>query len=213
MLSGYIDPKDELSLIELIFTLPRHSKSSLAWFHRRWILTHFSDSLTLNIKHELELCTKTTLLYPRNYYAWTYRYWLLERNSRDNLSIVAEEYENTCNWLGRNISDFSGFQYLQQVMKLLPELRYEEHMKWLNDLIIRYPGHESLWCHRRFCSTQFYNHPNYSRDQHQFVSDILKGRFESEDLSNNPKDTANQKTFALKFGLWQFYMVGSLFCL
>lgn len=205
ILSGYIDPKEELSLIDLIFTLPRHSKNSIAWYHRQWIFTNCT-SVPLDTKLEFELCSRTAALYPRNYYAWAYRHWILE-NNKSSLNIIQEEYRSTCAWVATNISDFSGFQYLQQVMKLMTDLQYEQHMQWLDDLIIKYPGHESLWCHRRFCSNQFYCFPAYNTAQHKFVCDIVEGLFESKSLSNNPKDAEDQKQFALKFGLWQLYMV------
>jgi len=135
-------------------------------------------------------------LYPKNYYAWTYRYWILlniSNNSSQSKSFLDEELRIMKNWVQKNISDYSGFQYLQRCLIRLSKyydnsfsdlhgisrkdilekininiqlqnqnlknnnldsivfLWYEE-IQFTKDLILRYPGHESLWYHLRFLS-------------------------------------------------------------
>lgn len=200
--SNYIQPKDEITLLELIFTIPKHSKSSIAWYHRQWIFAHYAD---LDIENELKLCTMTSMLYPRNYYAWTYRYWVLSNYCALDPNRVKQEYKNTCQWIELNISDFSGFQYLQQVMEMHKDIHRESHMNWLDKLIIRYPGHESLWCHRRFCSHQFVRSEAHCHEQHAFIKDIMQDVYKDQSLSLN--NVPLQKEFALKFGLFHLIMV------
>lgn len=84
------------------------------------------------------------------------------------------------------------------------------HMKWLDQLIIKYPGHESLWCHRRFCSHLMIHSPNYCHSQHEFISNILNDTFKDQSLSNTTDDIVLQKEFALRFGLWQTLLVSNL---
>lgn len=155
--------------------------------------------------------------YPRNYYAWTYRHWILSTYCSDNLPLIDKEYQDTCHWIETNISDYSGYQYLQHLMKMSNIERdvqkRDQHMKWVDRLIIRYPGHESLWCHRRFCSDLFIQSIDYCKLQHEFISDITNDRFKDQSLSDNIKDMIIQKEFALKFGLWQTLLVSDMILL
>ncbi|KAI8985481.1 hypothetical protein BDB01DRAFT_788407 [Pilobolus umbonatus] len=188
MTLGYIQPQDELNLIKLIFTWPRHSKSSDAWYHRQWILTTYPD--TANYDQELSLCTLTTEKYPRNYYSWTYRYWILSNFLNKDKRM--KEYHQSKAWVALNISDYSGFHYLEQCMKLIT-LDGMEHMKWIDELICKYPGHESLWCHRRFCTHLYMKKygVEFCHYQHQFIQKVISSADEK------------QKEYALRFGLWQ----------
>lgn len=210
ILSGHIDVRQELALIELIFTIPKHSKSSVAWYHRQWIFTNFKQ-VALNIDHEFKLCTMTSTSYPRNYYSWNYRHWILCTYCAQNLPLIELEYRSTCTWIETHISDYSGFQYLQQLMHMLnhKENEMDRHMNWLDRLIIKYPGHESLWCHRRFCSNLFIYSSVYCDLQHEFILAIVNDKFKDQSLSNNANDMIMQKEFALKFGLWQSLLVSS----
>lgn len=198
-----INIESELRLIELIFTIPKHSKSSVAWYHRQWIFTKYNN---VDIKNELKLCKLTSNLYPRNYYAWTYRYWIVSTYCKMNLDLVQHEYNDTCDWIDKNISDYSGFQYLQQLIHLLAfnDSDQIKHMDWLNNLIIKYPGHESLWCHRRFCSTIFITSKSYCLNQHEFINDIINNNksIMEQSLSDKKEDFIMQKEYALRFGLF-----------
>jgi protein prenyltransferase alpha subunit repeat containing protein 1 len=155
--------------------------------------------------------------YPRNYYAWTYRYWVLSYYCSNDLPLIEKEYKDTCHWIETNISDYSGFQYLQHLMKMSKidndELKRDVHMNWVNQLIIRYPGHESLWCHRRFCSDLFIKSIDYCKLQHEFIRDIVNDQFKDLSFNDNIKDMIMQKEYALKFGLWQSLLVSDMIVL
>lgn len=207
ILSGHIDPKKELPLIDLIFTIPKHAKSSIAWHHRQWIFENHKD-VPVSIQQEFQLCAKASSAYPRNYYAWTHRHWILSNYCSSQTETLLQEYDDTCRWIEFNISDYSGLQYLQQLMKLLgPTMDRDRHIDWVNGLVIKYPGHESLWCHKRYCSSIYVNDIDYFSSQHQFVHDILNDRFKQQALTDLAQDLAAQKEFALKFGLWQTLLV------
>lgn len=188
MTIGVVEPQTELDLISLIFTLPKHCKSGNAWYHRQWILTTYPSLIHYDLEHAL--CQSTAERHPRNYYAWTYRYWLLTQSM--DQTRVRDEYEHTKTWIGLNISDYSGFHYLEHCMKLT-SVDITSHMQWISNLIKMYPGHESLWCHRRYCSYLYIHTPNYCEQQHQFVQDVLMKESSHSD----------ERTFALRFGLWQ----------
>ncbi|KAG2197713.1 hypothetical protein INT47_007947 [Mucor saturninus] len=213
ILLGHIDLRQELSLIELIFTIPKHSKSSVAWYHRQWIFTNF-NRIELSVDNELKLCTTASTSYPRNYYSWNYRHWILCTYCTQDLPFIEHEYKSTCHWIETHISDYSGFQYLQHLMVMLEfdhkKTEMDQHLYWLNGLIIKYPGHESLWCHRRFCSNMFIHSSDYCNLQHVFILNILNDTFKDQSLSDDLNDMVMQKEFALKFGLWQSLLVSDI---
>ncbi|KAI8338395.1 hypothetical protein BC941DRAFT_422792 [Chlamydoabsidia padenii] len=193
VLSGQVSLQQELKLLELIFTIPRNTKCSIAWHHRQWLFKQNMELIQLD--SELQLCQRAITLYPRNYYAWNHRHWLLDLmvNSNERLE---QEYQHACQWIENNVSDHTGIRYLEEVVKILNNNQtyslHDLHLEWLDALILRYPGHESLWCHRRYCAILF---PYVKHDQqHKFIQSIMT------DQHNSSSDT--QKLLAAKFGLW-----------
>jgi hypothetical protein len=205
IINGYIDPNKELELIQLIFTIAKHAKSPVAWHHRQWIVERMD---AIDIPNELELCHRACSIYPKNYHAWTYRSWLISAKCLS--PEISKEYQASRHWVGLNISDYSGVQHLQRVMELA-SVDMLDHTLWLDTLIKRYPGHESLWCHKRFCShlaIRVLDNPlSFCHQQHQFVDDIQHDCFLSEALSESLDAQVAQKELALKFGAWQAFLV------
>lgn len=153
---------------------------------RQWLLDQ--NMALANLDLELRLCQRSITLYPRNYYAWNHRHWLLTLVMRDN-NRLDQEYQVTCRWIENNISDHSGLRYLEEVLKIHT---VTSHVPWLEALLERYPGHESLWCHRRYCATLFGTNSN----DHRFIQRIL---------ASTPSET--QRLLAAKFGLWLCHLV------
>jgi hypothetical protein len=141
-----------------------------------------------NLELELRLCQRSITLYPRNYYAWNHRHWLLTLIMHDS-DRLDQEYKATCRWIENNVSDHSGLRYLEELLKVHA---VASHVPWLEALLVRYPGHESLWCHRRYCATLFGSDNN----DHRFIQGIL---------TNPPSET--QRLLAAKFGLWLCHLV------
>ncbi|KAI9267808.1 hypothetical protein BY458DRAFT_511448 [Sporodiniella umbellata] len=191
VLSGYIQLTDELKLLDLIFTIPKHSKSSVAWYHRQWIVSQWNS---IDAQAEIDASEKACVLYPRNYYAWSYRSWIFSRH----LELREDEYNRVTKWIELNISDSSGLHYLESVLKEYKENIKDRHSGWLNDLIVKFPGYESLWCHKRFC-TSFFTNTLFS-SEHQFIQDIICGRHKEQALNTDYLNA--QENLALKFGLW-----------
>ncbi|KAI8889484.1 protein prenylyltransferase [Backusella circina FSU 941] len=212
ILHGHIDPKNELDLIQLIFTIPKHAKSPTAWHHRQWLFDNNMIVNDINIDNELELCQRACSIYPKNYYAWTYRSWLVSTRCQQEISILNREYRTSRHWVELNISDYSGVQHLQRVMELLPLVSMDivDHTHWVEGLIKRYPGHESLWCHKRFCAHLAMRvlgddgWSPYCEEQHSFIKAVQDGCFVEESLSES--DQAMQKELALRFGVWQAFL-------
>ncbi|RIA81329.1 hypothetical protein C1645_810106 [Glomus cerebriforme] len=194
IIDNHINPIKELKFIDLLFTFPKHTKHSTIWFHRKWIIQQHVPSDDISWQHEIDITRRVAELYPKNYYAWTYRHWILLKISDDSLhsqSFFVDELKIMKIWVQKNISDYSGFQHLQRCLIRLSQyydnsfsdfygisrkdilekintklqnqglknkdsdsivsLWYKE-IQFTKDLILRYPGHESLWYHLRFLS-------------------------------------------------------------
>ena len=167
---------DELSLVDLL--LSKHPKSGEAWCHRRWVLSRKQSSTTTVgttpavAAHEMDVCTAAARVYPRNYFAWTHRYWVLSRLSPE---LAAAECNTMRQWAAINTSDHAGLFYRGSAVLLAvtnsthcqmsqadtssaphagdsqPALVVWQ-LAWAqgSELQARYPGHESMWRHRRW---------------------------------------------------------------
>ncbi|KAG0180051.1 hypothetical protein DFQ28_001881 [Apophysomyces sp. BC1034] len=212
VISGYVTVDEELSLVDLIFTVPKHAKSSIAWHHRRWLhsLTNYND---LDFEKEFSVCTRTTTLYPKNYYSWNYRHWLLSLMETDH-PLIKNEYQHARRWVELNVSDHSGVQHLEHALQAMTQQDKSiiaEHISWLDQLIVSFPGHESLWCHRRFwayLSVQLIKDWTSHRElQHTFVEDVIQEKFTHGALNRDQASLGRQAEFALRFGLWLTLLV------
>jgi hypothetical protein len=114
--AGALDFEAELLFLSMLFT--RHPKSPSAWEHRRWCLRRMNinhahikegennrnsaypyprsswaaDAPPLlsagSVAAEAELCRLSAEAYPRNYYAWMHRLWLLPHMSDEQVGAV-----------------------------------------------------------------------------------------------------------------------------
>ena len=148
----------ELKLLDLIFSV--HPKSGEAWTHRRWVLLHASsahaptppshtttvaalpahppahsanDDLQDMLRVERATCTRSAVLYPCNYFAWTHRLWLFGLHSVwvdacpkgdqcASAARAAEDLRAECvamsTWARTNISDHAGLHYRAAALEL-----------------------------------------------------------------------------------------------
>ena len=113
----------ELMFLKVLFT--KHPKSPSSWEHRRWCLRQllgdrkngvlqkkvsFTDA---NMQEELDLCTNMAEIYPKNYYAWMHRRWLLFHMTLKQLN---DELAFTYAWLVSHVSDHSASNHRDQVI-------------------------------------------------------------------------------------------------
>ncbi|ORX59711.1 protein prenylyltransferase [Hesseltinella vesiculosa] len=211
--SGVVSVQRELALLDLIFTVARHTKSAAAWHHREWLLTR--EPQWLDMSKERRLCSQSATLHPRNYYAWSHRRWLLER-ILDNRLAVDDEYHTTTTWIEHHVSDHSAVHHLGQ---LLPawlgfapssdscQARLKAHLVWVDTTTQQYPGHEALWMHRRTCAQVILTIPDLAmtdwvRAQHRWIDMILQYQPLASDLDTSPDKLQQQRTHALHFGTW-----------
>ncbi|KAG0281677.1 Protein prenyltransferase alpha subunit repeat-containing protein 1 [Linnemannia exigua] len=144
---GYQSAAEEIRFLDTILTFPRNCKSSGAWYHRKWLICFMHkdhrkvplDPLT--VEGQLKICQAAADRYPKCYYAWTLRHWLVEqlgvywwkasladyeasnssqdqqeRNGDYYFMPLEREFERMKSHMQRNVSDHSGQQHLQQCM-------------------------------------------------------------------------------------------------
>ncbi|KAF8945938.1 Protein prenyltransferase alpha subunit repeat-containing protein 1 [Haplosporangium gracile] len=81
---GCLSAEDEIRFLNTVLTFPRNCKSSGAWHHRKWLLCFLhKDHNTvpldpLVVERQLKICQEAAERYPKCYYAWTMRHWLVE---------------------------------------------------------------------------------------------------------------------------------------
>ncbi|TSM85977.1 Protein prenyltransferase alpha subunit repeat-containing protein 1 [Bagarius yarrelli] len=132
----------------------------------------YSELIQRSVQEEMKVCADAAGRYPSNYNAWSHRIWVLQHMAKGNLKILHDELSSTKLWVSMHVSDHSGFHYRQFLLKALlaelgqvqqpnrggsadephteviPQLFHDE-IELCTDLIESYPGHETLWCHRR----------------------------------------------------------------
>ncbi|TRY95877.1 hypothetical protein DNTS_021404 [Danionella cerebrum] len=132
------------------------------------------ERLQRALQEEMRVCADAAGRYPSNYNAWSHRIWVLQSMAKGNLKVLHDELSSTRLWVSMHVSDHSGFHYRQHLLRalarerdvqsngevtagmnddnhcddIIPQLFHEE-MELCTDLIESYPGHETLWCHRR----------------------------------------------------------------
>ncbi|CAG8515973.1 6533_t:CDS:2 [Paraglomus occultum] len=124
---GIVDPSEELNLLALIFTVPKHSKSSVAWYHRKWLLQSYP--YLMEYKHELSLAQRAAEIYPKNYYAWSYRHWVVSKIPHVSFILLENELQNMKQWIRMNVSDYSGMQYRQRCLIVMTQRRLLENQE------------------------------------------------------------------------------------
>lgn len=106
--------------------------------NRKWLLCHMFPDLDRTplqpavVEKHLEICHQAAERYPKCYYAWTMRHWLVQELGRHwwtasfgipssepdmiDLAPLEKEYKRMKDHMAMNISDHSTQQHLQQCM-------------------------------------------------------------------------------------------------
>lgn len=137
-----IDIDIELFFLSFLFT--NHPKSPSSWEHRRWCLlqkcinsnktiidlspgiftTNSTDlkdfSMVIDSNNELLLCSNMSEKYPKNYYSWMHRLWLLKYM---NVTELENELIFTKEWLISHVSDHCASNHrVQVILKILDKI-------------------------------------------------------------------------------------------
>ncbi|KAF6737487.1 Protein prenyltransferase alpha subunit repeat-containing protein 1 [Oryzias melastigma] len=138
---------------------------------------HLSEQLAQTLHEEMKVCADAACRYPSNYNAWSHRIWVLQRLAKGNVKVFLDELASMRPWVSTHVSDHSGFHYRQFLLQELTgslgppagccangeRSEGEEpqrdlptvlqlfcrEMELCSDLIQSFPGHETLWSHRR----------------------------------------------------------------
>ena len=146
--------KVELGYMNMLFT--QHSKAPNAWGHRRWVCRQILTLLSLEnfssqerwqpseefiqwATLEIAVCSVIGEKYPKNYYAWTHRSFVIRTianvmNSKmctndangmcreDMKSMLETEADCTMLWLRRHVSDHSAAHYGGEALSIWLEV-------------------------------------------------------------------------------------------
>lgn len=127
----------------------KYPKCEVIWNYKKWMMKKMKKVTNEFIEKELDHCSKCSEIYPRNYYAWAYRVFLL--NNFKNDDILNMEFKKMMEWIPRHVSDHSAIHHMTLVLDDLNNNDlFMEQMYFSQYLIINFPGHESLWIYRRF---------------------------------------------------------------
>lgn len=166
---------------------------------RRWLATRLGASFTgeqLSAFYhaQIAVCAKLAELKPRNYHAWSFRHWLLTKFAGVDPVLLATELEVMHQWCSSHITDHSGWNHRQHVLNLCIQqnahsadeaqprktikLMLDEHA-YLSSILLLYPEHEALWCHRRFIFSVLVQDPLISSD-HEWnaETDVIVNEFD-----------------------------------
>ncbi|EFA86310.1 hypothetical protein PPL_00100 [Heterostelium album PN500] len=162
--NGMLSHEMEIKFLNLVFT--KHPKSGEAWCHRRWVLTDSPCWSALNLESEIAVCRRVAEIYPKNYYAWCHRMWCL--NTQLSMANLLADLKRMDQWALRNVSDYCGFHHRFELLRQVYRLAAEGRCDWqsvidlwsrefymIDSLIKKYPGHETLWSHKRMCTTSW----------------------------------------------------------
>lgn len=90
ILKDALSVEDEIRLTGVIFS--KHPKSPSCWYHRKWCILHRSKFQCVNVEsiitQECELCSRMCDVYPRNYYAWNHRLWIVGYMNETKVHIL-----------------------------------------------------------------------------------------------------------------------------
>lgn len=177
---------NEIRYMNLLFT--QHSKSPNAWGHRKWVFRQvllifqslqFKDRIEGAAGKLLQWCTPEIALcsviaekYPKNYYAWTYRGFLMKTivqnldvknddNCREEVcSFLQSELDFIFSWLFHHVSDHSAAHYGGEVASslLLLQTSTSDKNQTRDDILLsssqlleKFSCHEVIWIWRRIC--------------------------------------------------------------
>lgn len=177
----------ELALTTLILSIASHAKSSTLWEHRRWCLIEtylLQDGATLSSARlsqprrmapascasdeEFEFTLNCADIYPRNYFAWRHRMWLLDGlfslTYEDSKPSLDKEIERLKRFWQSHPRDHSCTHYITYLIESWntlfrqsidsKNLFTDSLLTTIQEMILAYPDSETSWLLFRYVFSQ-----------------------------------------------------------
>ncbi|KAM6289804.1 protein prenyltransferase alpha subunit repeat-containing protein 1 isoform 1-T1 [Aegotheles albertisi] len=134
----------------------RYPSNYNAWSHRIWVLQHLGKLTVKVLLDELSSTKYWVSMHVSDHSGFHYRQFLLKsligRTVTDNNVLVQNQMVNEQNPSLQNEEESAGAEAeaacVEEQSVDLPR-HLEEELELCTELIDTYPGHETLWCHRR----------------------------------------------------------------
>ncbi|XP_035746943.1 protein prenyltransferase alpha subunit repeat-containing protein 1 [Egretta garzetta] len=132
----------------------RYPSNYNAWSHRIWVLQHLGKLTVKVLLDELSSTKYWVSMHVSDHSGFHYRQFLLKsligRTVTDNNVLVQNQMVNEQNPSLQKKEEGAGAEAActQEQSADLPR-HLEEELELCTELIDTYPGHETLWCHRR----------------------------------------------------------------
>ncbi|RXN22680.1 prenyltransferase alpha subunit repeat-containing 1 [Labeo rohita] len=123
----------------------RYPSNYNAWSHRIWVLQNMAKGNLKVLHDELSSTRLWVSMHVSDHSGFHYRQHLLKALARELSQVGETELHPTQQPNGESTAGASDDNHHNDV---IPPLFHEE-MELCTDLIESYPGHETLWCHRR----------------------------------------------------------------
>ncbi|KAF4803602.1 Protein prenyltransferase alpha subunit repeat-containing protein 1 [Turdus rufiventris] len=132
----------------------RYPSNYNAWSHRIWVLQHLAKLTVKILLDELSSTKYWVSMHVSDHSGFHYRQFLLNslihRTVTDSNILVQNQMVNEQNPSLQKEEESAGTEAVcaEEQSVDLPR-RLDEEMELCSELIDNYPGHETLWCHRR----------------------------------------------------------------
>uniref|UniRef100_A0A8C0UH48 Protein prenyltransferase alpha subunit repeat containing 1 n=1 Tax=Cyanistes caeruleus TaxID=156563 RepID=A0A8C0UH48_CYACU len=132
----------------------RYPSNYNAWSHRIWVLQHLAKLTVKVLLDELSSTKYWVSMHVSDHSGFHYRQFLLNslirRTVTDNNILVQNQMVNEQNTSLQKEEESAGTEAAcAEEQSLDLSRRLDEEMELCSELIDNYPGHETLWCHRR----------------------------------------------------------------
>ncbi|XP_077903672.1 protein prenyltransferase alpha subunit repeat-containing protein 1 isoform X3 [Ictidomys tridecemlineatus] len=167
----------------------RYPSNYNAWSHRIWVLQHLAKLDIKILLDELSSTKHWASMHVSDHSGFHYRQFLLKSLMSQTVTDSSVLEKNTLRNEPALVlpKDEEAAASTEEPRINLPHL-LEEEVEFSTDLIDSYPGHETLWCHRR--------HVFYL--QHHLNDPRLSQAMEVDGLNDSSKQGYSQETKRLK---------------
>ncbi|XP_066567282.1 protein prenyltransferase alpha subunit repeat-containing protein 1 isoform X2 [Amia ocellicauda] len=171
----------------------RYPSNYNAWSHRIWVLQHLAKG-NIKILHDELSCVKYWVsMHVSDHSGFHYRQFLLKSLvgdpsivlDKDTLSLAVSSPDEHC----ASLSKGEGVSVETQ-RTAVPDL-FDEEMQLCTDLIESYPGHETLWCHRRHI---FFLWHHWNKEHYRGCGQASVLKSSDGTLNNTLSETTGGKT-------------------